>query len=471
VKQAIYDSILPSSFPIPRAATSTSKLVELAQTISRETEKLDRHIEENDLPEPSFDVDAPLIFPKVSGELKKAREEVMRATKELRGLVAGPTESVRWMAWDASSPFLSSSRTDADDSKHNNSLSLHAIYHYKIAQLVSLDTPVSFAQIALSTGLSELNIRRLLRHAMTNQIFYEPSPGFIAHNALSRVLATDPEMNDWVGFCIEDMWPAASKTVAALKEYPEANEPTQTGFCIANGTVGVEPMFKTFEKDGRAKRMSGAMASLMGGEGYEPSYLIENYDWASLDAKGATIVDVGGSCGHVSIALAQHFKTLKFVVQDLPKAIAGMLNLPEDVKDRITFQAHDFFTPQPTKGADVYLFRWIMHNYPDKYATLILHSLIPALKRGSRILINDNCLPEVGKETEMGMGEERVLRTMDLVMLTLLNAQERTEEDFKRLFGSVDGRFRFLGVKRPRGCRMSILEAVWEGEDFGGVRE
>jgi hypothetical protein len=115
----------------------------------------------------------------------------------------------------------------------------------------------------------------------------------------------------------------------------------------------------------------------------------------------------------------------------------------------------------------VYLFRWIMHNHSDKYAAKILTSLIPALKRGSRILINDYCLPEPGKELE-SIGEERVLRTMDLVMLTLLNAQERSEADFANLFGKVDKAFKFIGSRKPAGCRMSIVEAVWEGEDFGG---
>jgi hypothetical protein len=57
---------------------------------------------------------------------------------------------------------------------------------------------------------------------------------------------------------------------------------------------------------------------------------------------------------------------------------------------------------------------------------------------------------------------------MDLIMLTLLNAQERTRDDFINLFASADKRFRFLGVSRPKNCRMSIVEAVWEGEDFGG---
>ena len=94
-------SQIPPS-PVPKSTASTSKLLELAQIISRETEKLDSYLKANGHPEPTFDVDAPSHFPKLSGELKKSREDVMRATKELGELVAGPSESVRWMAWDVS---------------------------------------------------------------------------------------------------------------------------------------------------------------------------------------------------------------------------------------------------------------------------------------------------------------------------------------------------------------------------------
>jgi hypothetical protein len=30
----------------------------------------------------------------------------------------------------------------------------------------------------------------------------------------------------------------------------------------------------------------------------------------------------------------------------------------------------------------------------------------------------------------------------------------------------MDRGFRFVGARRPRGGRMSMLEAVWEGDDF-----
>lgn len=51
-------------------------------------------------------------------------------------------------------------------------------------------------------------------------------------------------------------------------------------------------------------------------------------------------------------------------------------------------------------------------------------------------------------------------------MLTLLNAQERSATEFRALFAAASPGFRFGGVTRPKGCRMSIIEAVWEGEDY-----
>lgn len=94
------------------------------------------------------------------------------------------------------------------------------------------------------------------------------------------------------------------------------------------------------------------MKSLTGGEGYEVSYLLDNYDWASIDENGGTVVDVGGSHGFVCVDLAKRWKRMKFVVQDLPNMIAGAPQHDGDIGARITFQAHDFLTEQTVRGAD-----------------------------------------------------------------------------------------------------------------------
>jgi hypothetical protein len=70
----------------------------------------------------------------------------------------------------------------------------------------------------------------------------------------------------------------------------------------------------------------------------------------------------------------------------------------------------------------------------------LLKNLIPALKPGARILINDHCLREAGQETPW---DETVMRRMDMVMWTLLNAQERTEQEFRALFAAAGEGFVF----------------------------
>ena len=144
----------------------------------------------------------------------------------------------------------------------------------------------------------------------------------------------------------------------------------------------------------KAKRFAGGMSLSLTGQGYEMEHIVENGPWASIGPQGL-VVDVGGSHGDAMIAIAERFPSLRFVVQDLPSTIEARPPLPKDLDARVTFMAHDFFTEQPIKNAGVFFFRWIFHNWPDKYCLRIIQNLIPALKPGARIFINEWCLPEL----------------------------------------------------------------------------
>ncbi|KAI1779353.1 S-adenosyl-L-methionine-dependent methyltransferase [Hypoxylon cercidicola] len=404
-----------------------SKIVALAQKISAETEKVDVYFREKGLQTPSFDADTLSDFPKMPDDISTSRREIIHATRELQDLMVGPRESVRWMAWD----FM-------------NTQSLQLINHYGIANLVPLDGPIAFAQLQAKTSLDPINLARLLRHAMANRLFQEPKPGVIAHTAASRLLAVDDDLQAWVGFNAEEVYPGSAHVVDALEQHPEATSLHHTGFNYAFGTVGEEPMFVTLGKDPRrAQRMAKAMSSLTGGEGYELSYLTQGCDLSEVDARGGTLVDLGGSHGFACVHLAQKYRGMNFVVQDLPTTVASAPNpvcADAQVARRIRFQAHDFFKEQGVRGADVYFFRWIMHNYSRPYAVQLLKNLVPALKPGARIIINDHCLDEPGLENPW---DERLMRSMDLVMMTLLNAQEREERDFVQLFEQAGDGFVF----------------------------
>ncbi len=119
-------------------------------------------------------------------------------------------------------------------------------------------------------------------------------------------------------------------------------------------------------------------------------------------------IQLGGSQGHVSIAIAEKYPSLSFVVQELPSMrpphVINSL-VPPELQSRVSLTTHDFFTSQ-TVPADVYYFRWVFHNWSDAYAIKILQNLVPALKPGARILINDGVLPEPG--TVGGMEEKSI---------------------------------------------------------------
>ena len=61
---------------------------------------------------------------------------------------------------------------------------------------------------------------------------------------------------------------------------------------------------------------------------------------------------------------------------------------------------HDLLEPEPSnlssRGNLVFYLRLVLHGWPDKYCIKIIQKLVPALKDGSTILINDSVLPKMG---------------------------------------------------------------------------
>ena len=199
--------------------------------------------------------------------------------------------------------------------------------------------------------------------------------------------------------------------------------------------------------------------------GLEAAHIVNGFSWEAL--QNGTVVDVGGSHGSVSIALAQSFPSLHITVQDQPEVVReGRSKLPKGLQDRVAFMEHDLFSEQPVTSADVYLLRWILHDWPDAYAMKILRALVPALKSGSRVCICEQVLPEVGS---LSLYQAKGVRSMDLAMLELHNAKERDMSDWTHLLRKADERFHIVDTKQPPGSRLSVMEVGWRAPDVGSV--
>jgi hypothetical protein len=79
------------------------------------------------------------------------------------------------------------------------------------------------------------------------------------------------------------------------------------------------------------------------------------------------------------------------IVQHRPETTQANLERSpaEEIRDHIIYQAYDFFTEQPLKTVNVLIFRTVLHDWPDSHAIQVLLNQIPALKRTSKMLIND----------------------------------------------------------------------------------
>ena len=233
---------------------------------------------------------------------------------------------------------------------------------------------------------------------MHNHIFTESETGHVRHTASSRLLAHDTDLCDAIAMMAQETWPCSLRVLDAVEKHPECQEPNEAAYGLVN-EPGVSMFDFLARQPQRLRRFVGAMRYYSSLPGWDLKYLVNGYAWSDVDRPGAVVVDVGGGQGVVSRALAQNTSNIHFIVQDLEDtAKDGEGLLPQDLRHRIRFMQHDFFSEQPLNMADVYFLRWILHDWSDKYAVMILQNLIPALKDGARVILYEMVLAD-GAET------------------------------------------------------------------------
>ncbi|KAF4990919.1 hypothetical protein FGRMN_8157 [Fusarium graminum] len=152
---------------------------------------------------------------------------------------------------------------------------------------------------------------------------------------------------------------------------------------------------------------------------YDPSKLINNADLSK-----PLVVDVGGNTGidisHV-LKARPDLPTGSLVLQDLPEIIERV-----KVDDKITAEVQDFFTPQSVKGSRAYFMHAVLHDWPNPEAIKILTHTRNAMTKGySKLFIYDIVVPPTGASISQ--------TTMDVQMMSLLSASERTKSQWEEL--------------------------------------
>jgi hypothetical protein len=159
----------------------------------------------------------------------------------------------------------------------------------------------------------------------------------------------------------------------------------------------------------------------MGPEGHghpDPDVLADG-QWASIE----TVVDVGGGTGALLAGILRAHPHVRGTLVDLPSTVArsGGIFAGAGVADRVTTVGQSFFEPLP-KGADVYLLKSVLSDWPDREAAAILSRCAEAAHSSSRVVLLNGVTPD----DEGGPVPE-------LLMLVLVGGKGRTLTEFRTL--------------------------------------
>ena len=263
-------------------------------------------------------------------------------------------------------------------------------------------------------GVDTDSLHRMLRHLVGKGVFEEPSPGQFALTAAAEQLQEDHPARLRIGL---DLKGFGHRLTYVWDSLPEA---VRTGKPAYAQVFGL-PFWDDLEAH---PDIAASFDALMGPAGHgipDPDILLAgDRDWEAA----RTVMDVGGGTGTLLAEILRAHPTVRGILVDLPRTVARARQVFEaaGVTERATTVGQSFFDPLPT-GADVYVIKNLLADWPDAEAEMLLRRLAEAASPNGRVVI----LGGISPDDEQG-GEDP-----DLLMMVLLGGRHRSLTAFRTL--------------------------------------
>jgi len=297
----------------------------------------------------------------------------------------------------------------------------------KFAESATID------DIAAATGTHAPMLARVLDAACSLGIFARDDAGRYHHTELSRALRSDhPEsmrvvIDSIFGGVHYDAWGAIVDGLRAGK----------TPFDLRFG-------MHSFDYYGRHPEVAEDFSKAMSAS----TRVMENALLAAYDFGDFQLaVDVGGSRGTLIRAILARHPDARGILFDRPEVIDAVSAELEGTY--ITGVGGSFFESVPA-GGDLYLLKFILHDWSDADCDRILATVRTAMRPGVRLCIADAVLPE-----RPNGPDPRYM--MDLNMLAITGGRERTASEFHALLGRNGFEIRRI---IPTASNLSLIEAI-----------
>jgi hypothetical protein len=315
------------------------------------------------------------------------------------------------------------------------SQAIHVAATLGIADLLE-DGPRHVDELAQTTGTHAPTLYRLLRALASVGVFAEQPDGQFGSTPMTEYLRTDAprSLRAWaMQIGQQYLWTSWGHLLHSVR----TGEPA---FPELHGTTAWEYRAAHPEEDAV---FNAAMTALSAGVA---EAIVRSYDFSGMDV----LMDVGGGEGALLAAILAANPALRGVLFDQPHVLTGANDLLEQagVADRCEVVSGSFFEAVPG-GADAHLLKSIVHDWDDAATVKILRACRAAIANTGRLLVVEPII-QPGNEPDPA-------KFSNLNMLVMLGGQERTADDFERLYAEAG--FRLSDIIRT-GSLMAIIEGV-----------
>jgi O-methyltransferase domain/Dimerisation domain len=288
---------------------------------------------------------------------------------------------------------------------------IHAVAKLRIPDLLA-SGPKTICALASESGAHPPTLERLLRALTTFGMFACTPEGYFRNTPLSERLRgdcpgsrRDSAMFLPAGF----LW----RPLGELYESVRTGEPAfqrvfgQSFFEYLNSHPDDAAVFNTAMTQGIA---------------WTTPALLSAYDFSGFER----LVDVGGGEGALLRDILVATPKLYAVLFDLPQVVARAPDiLTGDISARCQIVGGSFFDSVP-EGADAYVLKGVLHDWPEEDAAKILRNTRRAIRRDGTLLLVEGIV-DLGR---------RPTGPMDLLML-VIGGRERTQAEFRSLLAAT----------------------------------
>jgi len=293
--------------------------------------------------------------------------------------------------------------------------------------------PMSGPELANSLGVDGAALTRVLRGLVAEGVLDEDDQGRFALTPLGGCLSSLRGATIARGALYYD---AAAGLLETVRD-------GRTSFEHVHGAN----FFEHLKRD--PDQYDVFQGSMAGRAEQEARDVVAAYDFTGL----RRLVDVGGGPAVLLAEILRAVPELAGILMDheavVPRARDHLDR--NGVGDRAECVPGDFFETVPA-GGDAYLLSRVLHDWDDSDAGRILATCRSAMEPGVRLLVVEAILPDRASDAPA------VIR-MDLHMLILLGARERTESEFRNLLGAAGFTVHRV-VRTASSVGLGIIEAV-----------